>query len=267
MTAPPTTLTRSATNAVARVLDGPASPERLNAALRLLCKWRSQVLEQTLVHRSGETVLSGPFKGMRYPVRSVEGTRSCRLLGAYEASLTPVIETIVARCYDLILNVGCAEGYYAVGLAMRCPSSRILAHDTDPRAQSLCQSLAAANGVANRVIIGGEVTHADFAAFGHHRGLIMCDIEGAEDGLLDPVAAPALLQADLLVEVHDSTRTGLLDDLAARFAKTHRITRFGRSFSSDALPEWAEGLSDIDRFLLLWEWRATPTPWLWMERL
>jgi hypothetical protein len=32
------------------------------------------------------------------------------------------------------------------------------------------------------------------------------------------------------------------------------------------LPEWMEGLSDMDRLLALWEWRTGPTPWLWMQR-
>jgi len=26
-------------------------------------------------------------------------------------------------------------------------------------------------------------------------------------------------------------------------------------------------LGDLDRLLLLWEWRSTPTPWLWMRRV
>ncbi len=266
MTHPPKTLTQSATEGVLRLMDGPPSPERLNAALRLLSKWRAQVLEGALVKRSGEVVLAGPFKGMRYPVRSAEGSRSSRLLGAYEAGLTPVISAIVAGRYDLILNVGSAEGYYAVGLALKCPQARVLAHDTDMRAQALCRALAAANGVEARLEIGGEVGHADFAICTGRKSVILCDIEGAEDALLDPVMAPSLLGADILVEVHEGGNAGLVDRIAGRFSATHKVTRIGRQFSSDSLPDWAEGLSDIDRFLLLWEWRASPTPWLWMKR-
>lgn len=61
-------------------------------------------------------------------------------------------------------------------------------------------------------------------------------------------------------------RPGLLALLTDRFAGTHRITRIDRSLRPDLLPDWAETLSDLDRLLLLWEWRAAPTPWLWMER-
>ena len=95
---------------------------------------------------------------------------------------------------------------------------------------------------------------------------LLCDIEGAEDSLLDPASAPALTEADILVEVHEALRPGLLATLTQRFAPTHRVTRIDRALRPDLLPDWSEALSDLDRLLLLWEWRATPTPWLWMER-
>ena len=95
---------------------------------------------------------------------------------------------------------------------------------------------------------------------------MLCDIEGAEGTLLDPSLAPALAGSDLLVEVHEGMRPGLLATLTERFAATHRVTRIDRALQPDLLPDWAEALSDLDRQLLLWEWRATPTPWLWMER-
>ena len=114
--------------------------------------------------------------------------------------------------------------------------------------------------------IGAEVTPADLALCQVARTFLPCDIEGAEGALLDPAKAPALTEADILVEVHDALHPGLLATLTARFAPTHRVTRIERSLRPDLLPDWAEGLSDLDRLLLLWDWRATPTPWLWMER-
>ena len=54
--------------------------------------------------------------------------------------------------------------------------------------------------------------------------------------------------------------------LAARFAPTHRLRQIGRKLDDSGLPGWMENLSDLDRLLALWEWRAAPTPWLWMEK-
>lgn len=260
----PSPLTRAASEGLVRLMDGSPSPDRLNASLRHLAKWRAAILENTLVARNGATVLAGPFKGMSYPVRASEGARTARLLGAYEAGLTPIIETLIARAYPLIIDVGCAEGYYATGLARRMPASTIMARDSNPAARDLCAELAAANAVTLQ--IGAEMTHADFAICANQPTAILCDIEGAEAALLDPALAPGLLHADILVEVHEATHPGLMSTLTARFAPTHTVTRIDRTLRPDLLPDWAETLSDLDRLLLLWEWRATPTPWLWMDR-
>ncbi len=248
------------------VLAGTPSPQQLNSALRHLAKWRAQMLENTLVQRSGDVVLSGPFKGMRYPVRASEGSRNARLVGCYEASLHPLIEKIIANGYKLVVDVGCAEGYYANGFALRMPKARILARDLDPQARLSCAAMATANGLEGRIEIGGLFAHADFAVCSGQKSLVLCDIEGAEGELLDPVAAPGLLRADILVEVHEGMRPGLVQLLAERFAPTHTITRYERRLVDTGLPDWTDTLGDLDRLLLLWEWRATPTPWLWLKR-
>lgn len=265
MAGTPTSLTRAATDGLMRILQGDPTPKRLNAALRHLAKWRSAMLENTLVATSGPMVLDGPFKGMIYDQRAAEGARVARLLGSYEASLQPLLERLFTRNYTTVIDIGCAEGYYAVGFARRMPTARILARDTSELAQNLCSQLAVANGVADRVDVGGFFAHSDFDLCLTQRSLVLCDIEAAEGDLLDPIAAPGLTRADILVEVHEGMRPGLLATLTARFTPTHKITRIDRALAPDRLPPWAESLSDLDRLLLLWEWRAAPTPWLWME--
>lgn len=253
----------------AQVLDllaGETDQRKLTSALRLLAMWRAELLGRALVERSGERVLWGPFRGMAYPVRSSEGARNPRLIGCYEASLGPVIEDIVREGYDRVIDLGSAEGYYAVGLALRMPGTRVMARDKDVRAQAACAALAAANGVDGQVEIGGAVLHSDFEGLIEGRTLILSDIEGAEENLLDPYAAPRLRRADLLVEVHEGMHPGSLALLERRFGPSHDIRRIGRRLDDKGLPAWAERLSDMDRLLLLWEWRSSPTPWLWMRR-
>lgn len=260
----PTPFTVATTQALRQILEGPPEPARLEQALRHLAKWRAELVANTIAERSGATVHSGPFQGMAYPVSASEGARAPRLLGAYEASLAPVIEDIVARGYDLVIDIGAAEGYYAVGLARRMPRARILARDADPKAQALCQALAKANGVAAQIDVGGQMTHGDFDQCLGQKTVIICDIEGAELTLLDPACAPGLRKADILVEAHDCLKPGLSDVIAARFAPTHTVQRFDRTLNDRTLPDWMESLGDLDRLLALWEWRTGPTPWLWM---
>jgi hypothetical protein len=152
-----------------------------------------------------------------------------------------------------------------VGLARRLQGARILARDSNVRAQAFCRPFAEADGFAERVEVGGLFGHSDFDICATGRAVVICDIEGGEVALLDPVAAPGLLRADVLVECHPGLAAGVTERLIARFAATHRITRIDRKLDDATLPEWKQELSDLDRLLALWEWRSGPTPWLWME--
>lgn len=261
----PSPLTRLVTQSLQDMLAGPPDVATLTLALRQLAKWRSQIIANTVAARSGPVLSHGPFTGMHYAVEASEGAYTARRLGCYEASLAPVIETIVARNYPLIIDIGCAEGYYAVGLARRMPAATVMARDASSKAQALCARLAQANGVADRVQVGGLLDCADLEICTRQPTVIICDIEGAEGELLNPAAAPGLLAADILVEVHESMRSGLLALLTTRFAASHSVTRIDRKLDDAALPAWMEELSDMDRLLALWEWRAGPTPWLWMQ--
>lgn len=259
-----TDLTKSVTRDILAMLDGPPDNRKLEKALRHLSKWRAHLVENTLTSREGRQVISGPFKGMDYNIRATEGAASARLIGCYEASLSPVLKEIIARSYPSVMDIGCAEGYYAVGLALRMPGCVVMAYDTNPDAQEACAVLAKRNKVADRVQTGGTVTHSDFSRCQTEKTLIICDIEGAEDALLDPEKAPGLRTADILVEVHDCFSPGLSKTIETRFSGTHQIRRIGRTVDMSALPDWMEDFSDLDRLLALWEWRMGPTPWLWM---
>ena len=262
----PSPLTRAAWTKLGEALNGDPSPERLAAALRVLAKWRAQVIANTIVQRGGSVISHGPFRGMDYQVSASEGGYVPRRLGVYEASLGPVIEEIVTRAYPRIIDVGCAEGYYAVGLARRIPDTMVEAYDTDPKARAACARLATLNGVSDRITIGTEIGHGALQDLSDPPTVVLCDIEGAERVLIDPARAPGLLDCDLLVETHDGIAPGVLRLLTERFTATHRIQTIGRVLLPEALPDWAERLSDLDRLLMLWEWRASPTPWLWMTR-
>ena len=60
--------------------------------------------------------------------------------------------------------------------------------------------------------------------FAKQRVFLICDIEGAETDLLDPAKSPALIDFDLLVEVHDDPGSSSAHDLLVeRFQSTHSI--------------------------------------------
>jgi precorrin-6B methylase 2 len=241
------------------------SADDLNLVLRRMGIWRSTLIANTYVARHGTTVMHGPFAGMTYVAWASEGALAPRLLGAYEAELHPHLLAFAAEGVDCVIDVGCAEGYYAVGLARLIPGATVHAFDINENARRACEALAALNGVGDRVIVGAAFDPADFEAFAGRNALVVVDIEGAEDDLLDPAASPALAGMRLIVETHDLFRPGVSQRLRERFAATHDITVVAHQPNAAELPSWLNDLTHMDRLLAVWEWRSGPTPWLVMR--
>ena len=238
--------------------------QRLWKIVQMLGRWRTSLIRDKLLEAYDGVVLGGPFAGLAGMHQVREGCHIPKLLGCYERELHPIVERITASSYDAVVNVGSAEGYYAIGLARRMPFARIYAHDTNADAQAACQALATRNEVADRVIVGGLFSPADFARFAAERTLVVCDIEGAEAELLDPAAAPSLLGMDMLVECHDCLRPGMSGLISTRFIQSHRIERVEQQMLPFDLPKEFRTVAELDRLLSIWEWRAGPTPWLFL---
>lgn len=268
-------LDHAALDLIDRIMSSPQSErQKLEQILRASAKWRSQLLGLTMAQRDGTVVRRGPFGGMAYLPEPSEGGVTAKLLGAYEAALQPFFESLPERGYDAVLNVGCAEGYYAVGCARLLPGTPVIAWDIDPKAREKCAILARLNGVEGQVDIRAAFDAPDLAVVrtGLEAGLgrrpgacLVMDCEGAEFALLDPARAD-FDWLDLIVEVHPG-RERSLEELADRFRRTHRITVLEARTAMPDLPSWLAGLGHLDQLLAVWEWRSVPTPWLVMESL
>jgi hypothetical protein len=175
---------------------------------------------------SAGVVSAGPFRGMRYVRRAVGSALCPKILGTYERELHPLIERLVARPWRAIVDVGAGEGYYAVGLALRCPRAAVLAFETDVRGQRLIEEMARLNGVQGRVTVRGKCERADLArglGEGPRQTLVFCDAEGYELILLDPLRLAGLTDACILVELHDFLVAGIADELRGRFGASHTV--------------------------------------------
>ena len=191
---------------------------------RVMAQQGIPAIMHSLVERHGAKVLGGPFAGMAYLTESAGSSFVPKLLGSYECELHPVLEHIVAFPYDTIVDVGSAEGYYAVGLALRMPDApEIIAYDINPKARRLCRELAQMNFVADKIRIEGLCEAATLQTSLRGHALVLCDCEGYETELLQPTVAPCLLFADILVELHDCLIPGLTQTLVARFESSHDI--------------------------------------------
>lgn len=147
-----------------------------------------------------------------------------KLLGSYEEELHSIIRQIIATNYTIIIDIGCAEGYYANGLALCLPSAHVYAFDIDLKAQALCREMAKLNGTQKRVSVGGKCQPDDLNNLMTGQSLVICDCEGYEADLLRPDIAPALEKSDILVELHDHLCSGIASVILERFRGTHNVT-------------------------------------------
>jgi hypothetical protein len=210
-----------------------------------------------------EEVTRGPFEGLKLvPDHRVREMSITKLLGIYEHELREIITA--NDHWDHVVNIRSAEGYYATGFARRNANRRVMAHDSDPSAQSATRRTASLNHVENRETVLGVCSPELLRDQADSVAMFWIDIEGAELDLLTSVPAEAMAGSDVLVETHFLAKafTGL--PLALHFQDTHDITVIRqREIQPDEVPEF-QSLAPLDRHLITLD-RTTPAPWLWMR--
>jgi hypothetical protein len=243
------------------------------AGLDLVHRWRwrttaphRRITERFVAHH-GLTVQRGPFAGMRFPAFAVGRGEMLvpQLLGAYEEELQPVFEELASEPIDRIVDIGASDGYYAVGMALGWPQAAVTAYEMNPFPARVCQALATANGVRDRIDLRGECTVSElFALRPCGRIFVLCDCEGAEAELMDPDTVPWLSSATLIVELHEFASPGVKELISSRFESTHRVQLLDsrRRYAGDyrALAE-VPRVNYVDRELGVNEFRPVRISW------
>lgn len=213
-------------------------------------------------------VIAGPFAGMRYPRMASAGSALApKLLGTYELELATTVDQIIRADYERIVDVGSAEGYYAVGLAMHHEDATIFAFDIDPTARQACHELATINGVSDRTHIQGICSPERLLSLDlGNRALIWADCEGYERTLFTPEVIVALRRHDVVIELHDAIDLGISLHLTAAFEGSHRVELIDsiddirKTYTYDV--PVLEGAPLEDRHALLAESRGGQMQWL-----
>ncbi|MGB6384374.1 MAG: hypothetical protein WBD25_06560 [Terriglobales bacterium] len=216
------------------------------------------------------TVAGGPFKGMRYPSGQSYGSALLpKLLGSYESELHAVLEEMLTNQYTAIVDIGCAEGYYAVGLGLRVANADVYAFDISTHARKICGDMAQLNRLDGRAHIGGFCDEAVLRSISlGSKALIISDCEGYEGTLFTREVADFLARHDIIVETHDFIDIDISSRLRDVFARTHQI----RSIKSidDIEKAHTYRYSQLDRYdtmtkrLVLGERRPAIMEWLVM---
>ena len=243
-------------------------------------------LENLVRARTDGRIWSGPFSGMRWTLegraRSQPRTTQNsplynarihipKLLGIYERELNPYIEQACALDFPLIVDIGAAEGYYAVGMAFRNPQAGVIAFEMQATERSALAEAARLNAVTDRLEIRGKCEPEDLerVLVDTPRPFVICDAEGYEAMLIDPGAVPSLRRASILVELHEFVEKGISEKIRERFVTTHKITHIWQQERTPAdfpfrnlYTQW------LPKSYLRWavsESRPERMSWFWME--
>jgi hypothetical protein len=192
-----------------------------NYQQQLLKEWGVYQSTVEVAAQYGRTILDGPFRGMKYPIRALLNRHGIPILfGTYELELHPIIEEVTSRRYNRIIDIGCAEGYYAVGLARKTEAT-IYAFDCEPRERYYCRRMARENGVADRVHVGDWCSTRTLRSLAIERCLVIADCEGYEVQLFSDDVVAALKSCDLIIELHEVPGMDVRAVLLERFLSTH----------------------------------------------
>ena len=170
-------------------------------------------------------VSKGPFKGMRYINKSYVGFVCHKVTGTYEKEIQHIIKDELLHDYDAIFDVGSAEGYYAVGMALKSKANLIVSFEGSEEGRKLQKELATLNQIENKIEIKGycdeNILMEEMLKYDDI--LLICDVDGYELALLDNNLNKKLNKTTMIIESHNHCYANMESDLIKRFCKTHKI--------------------------------------------
>ncbi len=227
---------------------------------------------KSLFPNGATEILGGPFEGMRYIPEASGSQLLPKILGSYEEPLHEWIGSILNNYeYTTIIDVGCAEGYYAVGLSRAKSRPRVIGFDIDEVALAHAKKLAELNASDRSIVFQKKFDNTSLKKILNSdrdgKFLIFMDVEGAEASLLDPNSFPDILRCDILAELHDCFYPQTTDLIIGYLSGTHRI-RINLDY------EWRnanycppdKSLSDQDYLFAIDEVRPNGMRWIYAEK-
>jgi hypothetical protein len=237
--------------------------------------WEDQIQQRRLLiskqldERFGSQVKYGPFRGLKLSKATWWGTtdRAGMLLGLYEQEILSVLANIPLEYRRSFIELGAADGYYAVGVLVNGLFERSYCFEISERGQQAIAANAELNGVGPHVQIRG-IAETDFhamlppSAIGNSTLLI--DVEGAEFDILTPETFERFANSIIIIELHDhffadaQQRLERLKRMCANAFRIDELTTTSRDLS--VFPELKQ-FTDTDRWLICSEGRRAMPHW------
>ncbi len=186
-------------------------------------------------------------------------------LGVFEPQVHELLAQVKQKKYQAVVNIGSAEGYYAVLMAKLWPQATVQAYDIKPEMQQRTLALAKLNKADSHMEISGLFHFQDPAAYPNKPSLFLIDIEGCEREMLD---VPHLFkQHDMILEMHEGfiSDIDLVDQFTETFGNTHQITIKQMQDLDFAKYGNISELTSFEAGLLTFDNRAIKTSYMLLE--
>lgn len=225
---------------------------------------RRSELFNVIYSRTHGLVYQGPFKGMKIlpKYKWGDGDTLSKLLGIYENEIYHCLEKEIKRQPKFVLNIGCAEGYYGLGMARCLPQSLSILVEIDKDGLSIARENAIENQINNVHFFDySDIDVINLFLKKNQSTFIIMDVEGHELELLDNNKLSNLNQTSILVEVHDTDK--IYKTLIQRFQNTHNIEIIKQGPKNPYIDILSD-LDDYDKFNLICEGRGSTMYWFYI---
>jgi len=227
-------------------------------------------LQQTVF--KGLQVKNGVFEGLKYHDMQAFGSMLYpKLIGSYENEIEDVFKDIILKNkFGCFIDIGCAEGYYAVGMALSMSDLKVYAYDTEKSARKLCLEMATLNEVKNQINIHeyfGQNSLKDFDT-ANTSTFILCDCEGYEIEIFTENNILDYKNCHLLIEMHDFINPKISQHLKNIFYNTHNLKIYkSEKRQINKYKNYFDGLNlnSFEKQYILDEKRPCLMEWLYCE--
>jgi len=178
-------------------------------------KWRKETIRERQERISievfdllGGEVKYGPFKGLKLDKETWWGRLDLgsQCLGLYEKELLQQIEAITENKYQTFIDIGAADGYYAIGMLKSKKVKKTICFEQAQKGRDAIFSKYHINGSVGELTVHGEASMNSLSKLQQRdlkNSITLIDIEGGEFDFLNMATLNLLSSSLVFIEIHN----------------------------------------------------------------
>lgn len=233
-------------------------------------------LNNEIIKISKSKIMNGHYKNTYFLNKShwSKFDHASKLLGLYEEQVQDlIVNTQRKNNLKNFINIGCAEGYHALGLIKNNFFDKSICYEISEVARNILKENLKKNNIENKVKIRGEANSnqikKDLENLTIEETLFLIDIEGNEFKLFSDNDFNFLKKGFFIIEDHNfMVRNHTLKDNFYSSIKKYfnvSIIQNGSRNPFDLNINFMNELNDDSRFLILSECRSQKMNWIFLS--